>query len=108
VLIGGKIMGAQATICQAIRERRLLQFYYDGGTRVVEPHQLAYNKKDNIALSAYWVRGYSESGDVSNRWREYLVDEMSAIVVLEENFSGPRPGYKRAPNKKYHSAICEL
>ena len=101
-------MSAQATICQAIRETRLLQFYYDGGTRVVEPHQLAYNQRDNLALSAYWVRGYSESGDVSNRWREYLVDEMSAIVVLDEHFSGPRPGYSRAPNKKYHSAVCEL
>ena len=101
-------MSATETICQAIRETRLLQFYYDGETRVVEPHQLAYNQKGDLALSAYWVRGYSESGDVSNRWREYLVDEVSVIVVLDEHFSGPRPGYSRAPNKKYHSAVCQL
>jgi predicted DNA-binding transcriptional regulator YafY len=101
-------MSAETIISQAIRETRLLQFYYDGDTRVVEPHQLAYNQRNNLALSAYWVRGYSESGDISTRWREYLVDEMSAIVALDEHFSGPRPGYKRTPNKKYHSAICEL
>jgi predicted DNA-binding transcriptional regulator YafY len=101
-------MSAQAIFCQTIRECRLLQFNYDGETRVVEPHQLAYNKKDNIALSAYWVHGYSESGDTSNRWRDYLVDKLSAIVVLDEHFSGPRPDYKRTPNKNYHSAICEL
>lgn len=101
-------MSAHEVICQAIREKRLLQFSYDGGTRVVEPHQLAYNQKGNIALSAYWVRGYSESQDMSKRWREYLTDLMSSIIALNENFVGPRPGYKRTPNKSFHSAICEL
>ncbi len=101
-------MSNRDAICQAIRERRLLQFYYDGGTRVVEPHQLAYNERENVALSAYWVRGYSESHDTSNRWREYLADEMSSVAVLDEQFHGPRPGYKRTPNKEFHSAICEL
>jgi hypothetical protein len=83
-------------------------FFYDGARRVVEPHQLAYNEKDNLALSAYWVRGYSESHDTAKRWREYLVDEISLAVMLEEQFTGPRPDYKRAPNKKYHSAVCQL
>jgi predicted DNA-binding transcriptional regulator YafY len=101
-------MSTHDAICQAIREKKLLQFFYDGGTRVVEPHQFAYNKKDNIALSAYWVRGYSESQDMSSRWREYLFDLMSAIIVLDEHFVSPRPGYKRAPNQRFHSAICEL
>jgi len=41
-------MSNRDAICQAIRERRLLQFYYDGGTRVVEPHQLAYNERENV------------------------------------------------------------
>ncbi len=41
-------MSNRDAICQAIRERRLLQFYYDGGTRVVDPHQLAYNERENV------------------------------------------------------------
>ena len=101
-------MGTKETITQAITEKRLLQFYYDGGTRVVEPHQLAYNEATQIALSAYWVGGYSETRDTSTRWREYLIDQMSAVVLKEESFAGPRPGYKRTPNKKFSSAIAQI
>ena len=101
-------MSWRTTICDAIQHKRLLQFSYEVATRVVEPHQLAYNEKNNLALSAYWVRGYSESHDTANRWREYLVDGISSAVMLDEQSTGPRPGYKRAPNKRYHSAICQL
>jgi hypothetical protein len=101
-------MSTADSICQAIREQKMLEFFYDGGTHVVEPHQLAYNERNNLALGAYWVRGYSKSGETSNRWREYLVEEMSSIVILSEHFDGPRRGYKRTPNRKYHSAVCEL
>lgn len=101
-------MTAGDLICRAISEKRLLQFFYDGGTRVVEPHQLAYNDRNNLALSAYWVRGYSESHETSSRWRQYLADHMTSIVVLDEHFVGPRPGYRRTPNDKYHSAVCQL
>lgn len=101
-------MSSKETITQAIAEKRHLQFYYDGGTRVVEPHQLAYNEANHLALSAYWVGGYSESRDTSTRWREYLVDQMMSVVLKEETFAGPRPEYKRAPNKKFRSAIAQL
>lgn len=101
-------MSVQDAICQAIREKKLLQFSYENATRVVEPHQLGYNRQDNLALSAYWVRGYSESQDTANRWREYLVELMGAVVVLNEQFDGARPSYKRAPNRIYHSVICQL
>ena len=101
-------MSERDVICQAIREKRLLQFLYDGEVRVVEPHQLAYNEKSNLALSAYWVHGYSESGDTSNRWREYFVEQMGGVTALSERFKGPRNGYRKTPNKNYHSAVCEL
>ena len=101
-------MSIADVICQAIKEQMLLQFFYDGETRVVEPHQLAYNEKNNLALSAYWVRGYSESKKTSNRWRDYLLDQISSVVILNEHFDGPRRGYKRTPNKQYHSAVCQL
>lgn len=101
-------MSVQDTICQAIREKKLLQFSYEDTTRVVEPHQLGDNKLNNLALSAYWVRGYSESQETTTRWREYLVEQMSAVVVLDEQFDGARPDYKRTPNRIFYSAICEL
>ncbi len=98
---------SQELIVQAIKELRLLEFYYEGGTRVVEPHQLATNEANHLALSAYRVRGYSASHN-EPPWREYLASRMTQIRVLDENFSGSRPGYKRTPNKKFRSAIAEL
>jgi len=94
-------------ICSAIRNRHLLQFVYEGRTRVVEPHQLGLDKARNEALSAYWVSGYSESHELP-RWRLYLVSEMADVMELNDPFEGPRPGYRRAPNQTIRSAISEL
>jgi hypothetical protein len=97
----------QDQVSRAIRERRLLRFDYEGHSRVVEPHQLGLDSAGHVALSAFWVSGYSESGELP-RWRLYLIDEMSNPCVLDELFDGPRPGYKRTPNGSILSAICEL
>lgn len=101
-------MSKQETICEAISGHRLLQFQYGGIKRVVEPHQLAFNADGILVLNAFWIRGYSESFDKDNRWREYLVDEMFSVVSLEERFERPRPGYRRTPNKKFETAVAEL
>ena len=101
----------QQVICDAIRSRNLLQFYYAGdrvpGTRIVEPHQLGYTKAGNLALSAFYLSGASESGTGPN-WKLYLLTEMSQEVVLPTSFSGPRPGYKPGPNGSLSNILCEL
>jgi predicted DNA-binding transcriptional regulator YafY len=79
-------------ICEAIRNKQLIQFRYDGLIRIVEPHLLGETTAGNDALSAYLVRGYTES-DRRPYWRLYKLDEMSAIVILDETFEGPRKGY---------------
>jgi hypothetical protein len=43
---------SQQTLCQAIRTRNVVQFFYDGGLRVVEPHMVAYNQAGHLSLSA--------------------------------------------------------
>lgn len=62
-------------ICRAIISRHLIHFYYTGdaapGMRVVEPHMVAYNRKDDLALSAWFLRGASGSQE-GQGWREYL------------------------------------
>lgn len=98
----------QDLICRAIRNRRLIEFTYEGATRVVEPHQLGKHPRGLLILSAYWVGGYSRSMDTLNRWRFYLVSRMSCVVILDELFPGERIGYKRVPNKIMSSAVCEL
>lgn len=98
------------TICDAIAKRLLIQFYYSGdkvpGVRVVEPHMLAYNRRDNLALSAWFLGGATESGGAG--WREYLLSEMSEITILSEHFSGPRPGYRPDGGKTFHNVQCAL
>jgi hypothetical protein len=98
------------TICEAIAKRLLIQFYYSGdkvpGIRIVEPHMVAYNRRDNLALSAWFLGGATESGGAG--WREYLLSEMSGITMLNEQFSGPRPGYKPDGGKTFHNVQCAL
>jgi predicted DNA-binding transcriptional regulator YafY len=103
-------MSNAAVICGAIQSRRLVRFYYDDpapGIRVVEPHMIAYNRKDNLALSAWFLGGQSASQE-GQGWREYLLDRISQLVVLEDCFPGPRPGYKRDGGKTFHNVQCAV
>jgi len=92
----------------AIRTRRVIQFYYASGTkpgvRIVEPHMIAYNQKNHLVMSGWLQMGVSSSG--GHGWREYLVASMSEIVLLDEMFTGPRPGYQADGGKKFHSIQC--
>ena len=82
----------RATICDAVRARRLLMFAYGGVVRVVEPHALGVNTAGHEALSAWLRAGYSRTSP-SGGWRMYLLDGISALQMLDDGFDGPRPGY---------------
>lgn len=79
-------------ICEAIEKKRLLQFSYEDLTRIVEPHLFGRKTSGNDVLSGYLVGGYTES-DHAPYWRNYIVDEMEFVVMLDETFSGAREGY---------------
>jgi|SRR5580692_7065868 hypothetical protein len=100
-----------AVLCGAIQGRNLLQFYYAGdvvpGTRLVEPHMVAYTTAGNLVLSAWFLGGASESQE-GQSWREYLLSEMNSIVMLPQKFPGPRPGYNPSGGKKLHDIQCAL
>jgi len=100
-------MSIEETICRAMEERNLLQFVYEGRTRVVEPHMLAANDEEHLALSAWIVRGYSKSADTPY-WREYLISKMSSPTILSETFAGTRPGYKESGGEVFHRIRCRL
>lgn len=46
----------QTALCDAIKARHIVRFYYAGteepGYRTVEPYMVAYNLTDNLVLSA--------------------------------------------------------
>lgn len=90
------------TICGAISEMRLVQFSYQGSMRVVEPHTVGTDQKGHLALC-----GWQLSGGSAVSWRNYHLDEMSALRTLDETFDGPREGYNRA-DKRFATVSCQL
>ena len=80
-------------ITSAIRQMKLIQFYYNDGIRVVEPHCHGITTAGNEGLRAYQVSGYSESGNLG--WKMFDLDHAISIVILDETFSTPRHGYKK-------------
>jgi len=94
------------SISSAIQNRQLLSFSYDGYARVVEPHCYGIDKKGHYALSAYQVRGGSESGEYVG-WKLFHESEMQHIAVLADTFAGPRPGYNRR-DKMFTSISAQL
>ena len=98
-------------LCAAIQSRHLVQFYYSGdnapGVRTVEPHMVADNLRNHLALSAWFLYGASESQEGAG-WREFLLSEISDATILPEQFSGTRPGYKPDGGKAFHNVQCAL
>jgi len=93
-------------ICDAIKNKKLLQFRYDDRVRVVEPHLLGRNTAEHDVLSAYLVRGYTES-DARPLWRLYLMREMKQLSVLDESFSEPRKDYN-PKDQRMERIYCRL
>jgi hypothetical protein len=103
--------GSINTICAAIQAHLIIRFYYTGddipGYRTVEPHMLAYNAKNNLALSGWFLGGDSESQE-GQGWREFLLSATSNIEVTQQQFARPRPGYNPSGGKIFHNVLCAL
>lgn len=80
-------------IIYAIRNQKLIEFFYDGGSRTIEPHCYGLTTAGNEGLRAFQVDGYSSSGKMG--WKMFDMDKASSLNVLDETFSSPRPGYKK-------------
>ncbi|MDZ4809870.1 MAG: hypothetical protein SGI96_16635 [Bacteroidota bacterium] len=93
------------TITQAITNRLLLQFYYEGELRIVEPHCYGKTSKGNEAIRAFQVDGYSSTGKMG--WKLYDLSKASSIKTLEGTFINPRPGYVSG-DKGMVVIYCEL
>ena len=93
-------------LCGAIRRRSLVMFEYGDLIRVVEPHRFGVNSAGHEMLSGWLRAGYSRS-DPAGGWRNYLLQEVSALQVLDAPFAGARPGYA-AHDARMREVYCEL
>jgi predicted DNA-binding transcriptional regulator YafY len=96
------------TICKAIKNKNLLEFSYKNMTRIVEPHTLGINLKDNTVLSAYQIDGESESIDIPD-WGLFSISKINNLKILDDTFDQPRflEDYNRDSNRM-KIISCEL
>ncbi len=92
-------------IIKAIENKNLIEFLYDGESRIVEPHCYGVTTKGNEAIRAFQVSGYSSSGKMG--WKMYDLSKAEDITILEKHFSTPRHGYKKG-DKGMDEIFCEL
>lgn len=80
-------------IIQAIEGMNVVEFFYEGEQRIVEPHCYGKTTAGNEGLRAFQIDGYSSSGKLG--WKMYDLGKAENVVISDQSFEGPRPGYKR-------------
>ena len=94
-------------ICEAIKERKLIEFFYEDGVRIVEPFACGYGRKGNLLLRAFQIEGYSKSGKPLG-WKLFRVDKISQLRILEEIFNDYREGYNPLGDSQIPNIICKV
>lgn len=88
-------------LCRAINGRTLVQFRYDGRTRIVEPFCCGLSTAGNYVLRGFQIRGSDKTKPLC--WRLYELSEMSQLNSTQHVFTGKRAEYQ--PND---SAMTEI
>ncbi|WP_016951559.1 WYL domain-containing protein [Anabaena sp. PCC 7108] len=88
-------------IKQAITQRHLVDFYYQGLHRIAEPHILGF-KGGVIQVLVYQIRGKSSSLKLPD-WRRMNLDDISGLQILNETFIIQAPSLSN-----HHSSWDEI
>ena len=78
-------------ICQAIREKRLLELHCDGQSRRVAPHIYGIDAAGEEMLSCYQVWGDGASAG----WLSLRLAEISQLTLTSKRFA-PHPERQRS------------
>lgn len=82
----------QDVICQAIREKRLLEFQHEGQARRVAPHIYGIDAAGEEMLSCYQVWGGSDGEPAG--WLSLRLAEISHLKLTSKRFA-PRLEHQR-------------
>lgn len=80
-------------IMDAINNKRVLTFQYDGHSRVVEPHTVGITTAGNPALRCFQTAGTHVRWD--HDWNLCTFDKIINLQETGDSFQSPRPGYKK-------------
>lgn len=95
-------MAMNIALAQAVRDRRIVTFWYHGLQRTVELHTYGIHRDSgNEVLSGYQTAGFSNSSDLPG-WRLYRLFEVQHLTVTDTRFARPRPGYNPQDSRMGH------
>lgn len=84
---------APQALVQAVKERRVVTFVYQGQPRTVEPHACGVATRSGEAvLHGYQTDGGSASGTPPG-WRTFSLSKIEALAVSATTFAAPRADY---------------
>lgn len=78
-------------ICRAITGKLLVQFKYDGRSRIVEPFCCGITTAGTYVLRGFQIRGSDKTKPLC--WRLYELAEISQMSVTQHGFKGIREDY---------------
>jgi hypothetical protein len=78
-------------LCRAITDKYIVQFKYDGRSRIVEPFCCGVSSANNYILRGFQIRGTDKTKPLC--WRLYELSEMSQLSVTQHSFTGKRQEY---------------
>jgi hypothetical protein len=82
----------RALLCRAITDKLVIQFRYDGRSRIVEPFCCGISTSANqVLLRGFQIRGADKTKPLC--WRLYELVEMSQLSVTSHGFKGKRDGF---------------
>ena len=94
-------------LCSAIRSRRVITFYYDGGRRIVEPYCHGTSGAGHDLLRGYQTAGHSSSG-APQGWKMFRLDELSGVAMTDEVFANTRPEYDPGREETMTTIYCRI
>ena len=90
-------IGAQ--IRRAITEKKLIEIWYKGQGRVVEPHDFGVQKGVERLLGFQLRSSRAAFGQDTVGWRLFDVPKIESVVILDMPFKGSRV----APRQDHHA-----
>lgn len=78
-------------LCRAIAGRYVVQFKYEGRSRIVEPFCCGTGAAGNYVLRGFQLRGADKTKPLC--WRLYELTDISQMNITRHSFTGKREGY---------------
>jgi hypothetical protein len=84
-------------LCRAIADKLIVQFKYDGRSRIVEPFCCGLGMTNNYVLRGFQIRGSDKTKPFC--WRLYELEGMLQLSVTQHSFEGKRKEYNPFDNE---------